>query len=277
MTAFTQQNSTELKKMYEDDQSARMQQLINWKKLIPEDSLHRVRVYQLLDSGKIVTGTDYYHAAMIFQHGKFGDSTSSAMAEKLMYKALALDSSVNRWLLAAAIDRNLMYRGKPQIYGTQYTSIGTGHMHLYTIDTTKITDKERVYYHVGTLQEIREKERLMNLKSIDSFYDSTQSIQSTIALIKTENNKGTSAIYAINEEMINSFGYKLMNAEKNEDALAVFQLNTELYPISFNTFDSLGECLLKLNRKKEAIAAYEKSVVLNPENTNGIEILKTLK
>jgi tetratricopeptide (TPR) repeat protein len=272
------QDNTELKQMHDADQAARMQQPIDWSVLVKQDSLRRVRTYQLLDSGKVTTGKDYYHAAMIFQHGVFGDTTSSAMAVKLMRKALEKDSSVNRWLLAAAIDRNLMYSGRPQIYGTQYTAnMQNPKMHLYTIDSTQISDEERQYYHVGSVAEIREKERQMGLEPISKLYNANQPIANTIASIKSEHRKGKSSAYAVDEAAINSFGYSLLSANKNEDALAIFRLNTELYPDGYNTWDSLGECLLQLNRKEEAIKAYERSVQLNPASQSGIDALKKLK
>ncbi len=36
-----------------------------------------------------------------------------------MRKSIELDSTAIKWLLAAAIDRELLSRGKPQICGTQ--------------------------------------------------------------------------------------------------------------------------------------------------------------
>ena len=39
------------------------------------------------------------------------------------FNAIELDSTKNKWLLAASIDRELMSRNKPQIYGTQYTKM----------------------------------------------------------------------------------------------------------------------------------------------------------
>ncbi len=61
-----------------------------------------------------------------------------------------------------------------------------------------------------------------------------------------------------------------------EDALLIFQLNTEFYPNAFNTFDSLGECLLQMGKKEEAIQAYKKSLELNPENISGKKALEKL-
>lgn len=266
-------DNAELQKMYNEDQGSRMVKNINWSILLKQDSLRQSRVYELIKENKIITGKDYYNSAMIFQHGN--DTIASSMAVKQMKKAIELDTTVNRWLLAAAIDRDLMRRNKPQIYGTQYIKMGEhGKFELYKIDTTKITDQERKYYRVETLAQQRAKVHNMNLISISTYYATPNSIDKTISLIKIENQKGLKSAYNVSEDEVNSFGYELMNASKNEEALAIFKLNTVLYPNSANTFDSYGECLLKLNHKQEGLKAYKKSLDLNPKNDNARKILE---
>ncbi len=277
LTVFSQKpDNAELKKMYEEDQKARMTPNIDWEQLTKNDSIREKRVYELIRSGQLITGKDHYHSAMIFQHGD--DTTASMMAVKMMKKAIDLDSTVDRWLLAAAIDRDLMRRDKPQIYGTQYIKMGQdAKWERYKIDSTQITDAEREYYNVETLAEQKEKERTMNLRSISEFYLESQSLEKTLALIKTEKNKGIKAVYNVSENEINSFGYELLNAKKANDALSIFRLNTEFYPNGFNTFDSLGECLLILNKKTEGIEAYQKSLDLNPKNEKARKIVNESK
>jgi tetratricopeptide (TPR) repeat protein len=275
VASFAQKpDNAELKKMYDEDQKARMASTIDWVQLSKNDSIRQKRVYELIHSGQLITGKDYYHSAMIFQHGT--DTTASAMAVKLMKKAIDLDSTVNKWLLAAAIDRDLMRRDKPQIYGTQYIKMGQdAKWERYKIDSTQVTDIEREYYDVETLAE--EKERTMNLRSISEFYSESQSLEKTLALIKAEKVKGDTAIYNVSEGEINSFGYELLSAKKANDALIIFTLNTELYPNGFNTFDSLGECLLILNKKEEGIKTYKKSLELNPKNKKAMKIVNDSK
>ena len=275
VASFAQKpDNAELKKMYDEDQKARMASTIDWVQLSKNDSIRQKRVYELIHSGQLITGKDYYHSAMIFQHGT--DTTASAMAVKLMKRAIDLDSTVNKWLLAAAIDRDLMRRDKPQIYGTQYIKMGQdAKWERYKIDSTQVTDIEREYYDVETLAE--EKERTMNLRSISEFYSESQSLEKTLALIKAEKVKGDTAIYNVSEGEINSFGYELLSAKKANDALIIFTLNTELYPNGFNTFDSLGECLLILNKKEEGVKTYKKSLELNPKNKKAMKIVNDSK
>jgi tetratricopeptide (TPR) repeat protein len=275
VSAQTKDN-TELQKMYDEDQGARKVPDINWSVLIKQDSIRQARVFEMIREGKIVTGKDYYNSAMIFQHGN--DTLASGMAVKQMKKAIELDSTVNRWLLAAAIDRDLMRRDLPQIYGTQFIKMRQdARWELYKIDSTQITDEQRKYYRTGTLAEQRERVRTMNLVTLWDQYSKSNSIGETIALIKKEKPKGKQSVYDVSESGINSFGYSLMTGGKDDEALKIFQLNTQLYPEAYNTFDSYGECLMKLGRKEEALKAYRKSLELNPQNEGAKRVLEMNK
>ncbi|WP_316734924.1 tetratricopeptide repeat protein [Pedobacter aquatilis] len=269
-------NNEELQKMYDEDQSARLSGKIDWKILLKQDSLREQKVYEFIKDGKIITGKDYYNSAMIFQHGR--DTIASSMAVKQMRKAIELDPSVNKWLLAAAIDRDLMRRNQPQIYGTQYVKMGqNAKFERYKIDTTKITDEQRKYYNVETLAQQKAKERSMNLIPVSDFNAKSTNIEATITFIKTELKKGNQSEFDVSEDSINSFGYQLMSANKTQEALKIFKLNTELYPTGFNAFDSYGECLMKLGKKDEGLKAYKKSLELNPKNENASKILNEYK
>ena len=83
--------------------------------------------------------------------------------------------------------------------------------------------------------------------------------------------------YFFSEGSINSFGYELLQVDKIKDAIEIFKLNVEEYPESGNAFDSLGEAYMVDGDTKLAIENYEKSIEIDPENTNGIEMLKKLK
>ncbi|PRY48352.1 tetratricopeptide repeat protein [Arcticibacter pallidicorallinus] len=265
-------DNAELKKMHDEDQNARRVSKIDWTQLDSVDSLHRSRVYELINQGAILTRKDYYHSAMIFQHGK--DSVAYGMAVKHMRKAIELDSTISKWLLAAAIDRELMSRNKPQIYGTQYVKRSLeGKWENWEMDTTKVTDEERRYYQVPTLSEQKELLRNWNLPTVAEYHRKSANIDETVSLIKIEKTKGKKSAYNVSESSINDFGYELMSSGKLADALKVFLANTELYPAGFNTWDSLGECLLKLDRKEEGLAAYRKSVSLSPGNKNAVKVL----
>ena len=52
------------------------------------------------------------------------------------------------------------------------------------------------------------------------------------------------------EADFNALGYKLMQENKLEAAVYMFEKGTELYPDSWNAYDSLGECLAKAGKKR---------------------------
>lgn len=267
-------DNEELKEIYKADQSDRQSENIDWSVISERDEQRRERVKEMLDSNLVITSNDYANAAMVYQHG--GDTVASGMAVKLMKKAVELDSSRSKWLLAAAIDRDLMRRGQPQIYGTQYRKMGDDNpWELYELDSTKVTDEERREYGVETLSEQRQKLRMMNKKNLSEFLQLGKSIDDLVSFAKNSDLENSE--YNFSESGINSFGYQLMAEGKNEDALKIFKLNTELFPEAFNTYDSYGECLVKVGKVEDGIAAYKKSLELNPNNDNAKKVIAELE
>ena len=65
---------------------------------------------------------------------------------------------------------------------------------------------------------------------------------------------------SLSEARFNSLGYEWLQKKDYPKAIAVFRLNTELYPASTNPWDSLGEGLEASGDKAGAIAAYKKCV-----------------
>jgi CubicO group peptidase (beta-lactamase class C family) len=65
---------------------------------------------------------------------------------------------------------------------------------------------------------------------------------------------------AIAEARLNQRGYEFLRKRDTAKAIAVFRLNTELYPGSANTYDSLGEALEASGDKAGAVAMYRKCI-----------------
>ena len=78
------------------------------------------------------------------------------------------------------------------------------------------------------------------------------------------------------EGQLNQLGYTMLNQKQFDNAIGLFELNTESYPASFNVWDSLAEAHLIKGDKKNAKKFYKKSLEINPQNTNAIEKLKEL-
>lgn len=87
----------------------------------------------------------------------------------------------------------------------------------------------------------------------------------------------TNGQFKLEENEVNSWGYKLMGQNRLPDALEIFKLNVFLFPTSANTFDSLGEVYAELGEINLAIKNYEQSLKLDPKNKNAEEQIKKLK
>jgi hypothetical protein len=107
-----------LTEMFTVNQKARDGGPIDWAKLAKDDEQRRNDLRQMLSAGGVRTGNDYFHAAMIFQHGQNPDEYS--MAHVLAMDAVALGSKEARWLSAATLDRYLLSIWQPQVFGTQF-------------------------------------------------------------------------------------------------------------------------------------------------------------
>ncbi len=81
------------------------------------DMVRRQQVKALLDAGELRTATDFYSAALVYQHGDTAEDY--LMAHTLAVAALGEGSTESPWLAAATLDRYLQKIGQPQIYGTQ--------------------------------------------------------------------------------------------------------------------------------------------------------------
>ncbi len=107
--------------------------------------------------------------------------------------------------------------------------------------------------------------------------EETVRIGIAIAVVDLFGGKGTSAELTIRqfseqfdparvEREINEIGNWLIREGQEERALELFELNTRLFPESWNAWDKLGEAHFNLGHKEEAVSAYKKSLELNPEN-----------
>jgi CubicO group peptidase (beta-lactamase class C family) len=81
----------------------------------------------------------------------------------------------------------------------------------------------------------------------------------------------------MSESAMNGLGYQLLRMERTSDAIAIFKLNLDAHPDSWNVYDSMAEAYMEDGQKELAIQYYKKSLELNPDNTNGMEMLKKLR
>jgi len=113
----------------------------------------------------------------------------------------------------------------------------------------------------GLSEELDELRKLIDISS----YDKAISIVQSPKNIK----------YA--ESEINSWGYKLLNALKKQEALEIFKLNVFLFPESANTYDNLADAYSRVGRIEEARQYYSKVLEIDLKNQNAMFQLDRLK
>lgn len=148
-------------------------------------------------------------------------------------------------IVSAALER---IKQKGIAYGKEWIN----NLPPNTIEAFELQEIAYHLFHIGKISEAQEISQLL----IQTFPDFT-------------------SVYY--EDILNQIGYNLLGENKLSAALTVFKLVVETYPESFNAHDSLGEGYMKIGENALAIKHYEKSIELNPENTNGIDMLKKLK
>lgn len=158
-----QTHNPELERLFQEDQADREagpNADIDWQAVSKRDAERRARVREIVDKGGATTSMDYYHAAMVYQHGT--EVPEYDEAHRLAVKAVELDSENGKakWLAAASKDRSLMWQGKPQLYGTQFKKVD-GRWILWEVDPA-ITDEERAKWNVPPLAEQQKKVETLN-------------------------------------------------------------------------------------------------------------------
>ncbi len=118
-------NHAELARLYAEDQADRRPspgQTIDWTVVGPRDTARIARAKALYQEHALQTGADYYHAALLLQHGSTAEDY--LLAHELCVVALSRGEGRAKWLAAATEDRFLLAIDRPQRFGTQFISEG---------------------------------------------------------------------------------------------------------------------------------------------------------
>jgi len=112
------QISKELAEMYREDQADQAR----WAELGDDEAsrrqaVRRDRALEITQAGLLEQPLDYYHAAMLFQHGSTADDY--LLAHVLATVAAVEGEKSGFFLSAAALDRFLTTRDEPQRFGSQ--------------------------------------------------------------------------------------------------------------------------------------------------------------
>ena len=160
------QDNEELRQLYVDDQADRSPadaRAIDWSVVGARDRARQSRVKALFSQGGLQTADDYYHAAMILQHGDAPEDFLLAHEFCVVAIIKGKNDHETRWLVASAEDRFLTRIGRPQRFATQFGVEGDGLWTLSPVDTS-ITDELRRLMGAHSLEEARKHEAELNQK-----------------------------------------------------------------------------------------------------------------
>jgi len=166
LPAFAEEPNSDnprLLELYKADQAARTGGEIDWSVVAKEDEERREEVLSIIGEKGLRTARDYFHAAMVFQHGNSADEIRMAYSLAWIASTLDPEHETARWLSAAAWDRIMMREGMPQWYGTQFRTVSPdGPWELYEVDEDAVTDEERARFGVPPLAESKARAEAMN-------------------------------------------------------------------------------------------------------------------
>jgi hypothetical protein len=157
-------DNQELARLYQEDQADRAPvdaKSIDWSSVSKRDRARLSRVKELYEQDLLQSGADYYHAAMILQHGDIPEDF--LLAHELCVVAISKGEARAKWLAAASEDRFLTRIGRPQRFGTQYQADGNGPYRLTKVDPG-VTDGLRRALDVPSLAEAKAREAELNKK-----------------------------------------------------------------------------------------------------------------
>jgi len=163
----TFKDNEELARLHREDQADRAppnSKDIDWTVVGPRDKARLSRVKEIYTQNSIHTGADYYHAAMILQHGDVPEDFLLAHEFCVVAISKGKNDKDTRWLAAASEDRFLMNIGRPQRFATQYRADpATAPFRLYKVDNG-VTDELRRALDVPSLAKAKAREVEMNKK-----------------------------------------------------------------------------------------------------------------
>jgi hypothetical protein len=159
-------DNSEMSAMFAADQGDRANlEKMDWNVVATRDEQRRTRTKALLDGGGLNSGTDFYHAAFIFQHGQ--SSNDYLLAHTLATIAAARGRPDATWIAAATLDRYLQSIGQKQIYGTQFLTPKGKPVTQEPYDRSLVSDTLRKALGVPAIAN-QDKQRLDFQKQMDA-------------------------------------------------------------------------------------------------------------
>ncbi len=129
----------------------RAPETLDWKAIEARDTARQLSAHRLLAAGGLKSGTDFWFAALVFQHSS--SPTDLMLAHVLAATAVAKGNRNAKWLSAATLDRYLHRTRQPQVFGTQFETGPDGRWTMEPYSTVTLSDAERALWCVVPLAE----------------------------------------------------------------------------------------------------------------------------
>lgn len=207
-------------------------------------------------------------------------------AEKLSLDTTTLDQYVGRYLMD--VDRvfsitktdSRLFSEAPHVPKTELSPLADGSF-IRKLDGARITFKKSEEDKITALSLAMFGRNFDSIRLIDDkLLPSELILQGKITeaieayrKIKTEAPNNT----IVQEGRFGNFGFYLLRTNKTAEAIAIYRLNTELYPQSSNAFTNLANAYIKSGNKSEAILNLKKALQINPKNWEATEYLHHLE
>jgi tetratricopeptide (TPR) repeat protein len=139
---------------------------------------------------------------------------------------------------------------------------------------------ERVFAIKDGIKAILKGEKPQKLsKSLSHYFDAKTdlTIDEIIDLYLKLKRTNAQQFDFSDENDLNTIGYKLMNKKRLDDAIKIFELNTQMFPLSSNVYDSLGEAYYAKGDFPLSLINYKKSLALDPKNDGAKAIIEKLE
>ncbi|UOQ69205.1 serine hydrolase domain-containing protein [Hymenobacter volaticus] len=158
-----------------------------------------------------------------------------------------------------------------------YRNVGKGQTVIMYDNTEGEQFREKVAAVIALLNQ-RSGRPLTYKKSVARWYGDALRKQGPVrALVQFNTMRADTSHFYLAEDELNSLGYALLVNGSPSLALDAFQLNTVLFPLSFNVYDSYGDAFRYVNRRAEAIVMYQRALALNPNSEGTKHSLQLLQ
>ena len=148
---ITRPTNAEMTAIFDADQADRRAKHIDWSIVSAADKKRQIRTEELLRSGALQSGDDFYHAAFVFQHGSVADDYLKGHLLAMIAAARGKPGAV--WIASTTLDRYLQAIGRPQVLGTQFRIPKGAPATQEPYDRDLVSDAMRKALRVPTMSE----------------------------------------------------------------------------------------------------------------------------